>query len=55
MAFLKPAHSIDADAEIRGQCVYLRAPTMQDYPAWAELRALSRRHLTPWEPQWARD
>jgi ribosomal-protein-alanine N-acetyltransferase len=28
---------------------------MQDYAAWAELRALSRQHLSPWEPQWARD
>ena len=23
--------------------------------AWAELRALSREHLTPWEPMWQRD
>src|SRR5262249_4206606 len=30
-------------------------PTMGDYPAWAELRAMSRQHLTVWEPQWARD
>jgi len=35
--------------------VVLRHPAMQDYAAWAELRALSRQHLTPWEPQWARD
>jgi [ribosomal protein S5]-alanine N-acetyltransferase len=35
--------------------VFLRHPTMQDYSAWAELRALSRQHLTPWEPQWTRD
>ena len=28
---------------------------MGDYAAWAELRALSRQHLTVWEPQWARD
>jgi ribosomal-protein-alanine N-acetyltransferase len=55
MAFLKPSHSIDHEAEIRGERVWLRHPTMQDYPAWAELRALSRQHLTPWEPQWARD
>lgn len=33
----------------------LRAPVMMDYPAWAELRALSRDHLMPWEPQWSRD
>ena len=28
---------------------------MSDYAAWAQLRALSRQHLTYWEPQWARD
>jgi ribosomal-protein-alanine N-acetyltransferase len=55
MAFLRPPLSIDPDADIRGECVCLRYPTMQDYAAWAELRALSRQHLTPWEPQWARD
>lgn len=55
MAFLRPYPSIDADAEVRGARVFLRHPTMQDYSAWAELRALSRQHLTPWEPQWTRD
>jgi ribosomal-protein-alanine N-acetyltransferase len=33
----------------------MRAPAMADYVAWAELRAMSRDHLTPWEPQWQRD
>jgi ribosomal-protein-alanine N-acetyltransferase len=28
---------------------------MADYAAWAELRAMSRTHLTPWEPAWPRD
>lgn len=55
MAFLKPSHSFDPDAEIRGARVCLRPPATQDYAAWAELRALSRQHLAPWEPQWARD
>lgn len=55
MAFLRPTTGIDPDADIRGARVFLRYPTMQDYSAWAELRALSRQHLTPWEPQWARD
>jgi [ribosomal protein S5]-alanine N-acetyltransferase len=55
MAFLRPSPSIDPDADIRGERVYLRLPAMHDYIAWAELRALSRQHLTPWEPQWARD
>ncbi len=30
-------------------------PLMGDYAAWAELRARSREHLTPWEPVWQRD
>jgi [ribosomal protein S5]-alanine N-acetyltransferase len=55
MAFLRPPLLVDPDTEIRGKRVYLRHPTNQDYPAWAELRALSRAHLTPWEPQWSRD
>jgi [ribosomal protein S5]-alanine N-acetyltransferase len=55
MAFLRSSPSIDPDADIRGERVHLRLPAMHDYPAWAELRALSRQHLTPWEPQWARD
>jgi ribosomal-protein-alanine N-acetyltransferase len=55
MAFLRPSLGVDADTDIRGTRVYLRAPAMQDYVAWAELRALSRQHLSPWEPQWARD
>jgi ribosomal-protein-alanine N-acetyltransferase len=28
---------------------------MSDYAPWAELRARSREHLTPWEPLWQRD
>jgi len=55
MAFLRSLPSIEAEAEIRGARVYLRHPVMPDYAAWAELRALSRQHLTPWEPQWTRD
>jgi len=55
MAFLRTSLVVDAESEIRGGVVMLRHPSMQDYSAWAELRALSRQHLTPWEPQWARD
>lgn len=35
--------------------VYLRPPAMEDYEAWAKLRAASRRHTEPWEPTWAED
>jgi [ribosomal protein S5]-alanine N-acetyltransferase len=55
MAFLRSTSGIDAEAEVRGQEVSLRHPAMGDYAAWAELRAMSRQHLTVWEPQWSRD
>jgi ribosomal-protein-alanine N-acetyltransferase len=55
MAFLRSSPAVDGETEIRGVEVYLRAPVMGDYAAWAQLRALSREHLTTWEPQWARD
>jgi len=54
MAFLRTTLG-ERDAEIRGSLVYMRHPAMHDYAAWAELRAMSRQHLTPWEPKWARD
>jgi ribosomal-protein-alanine N-acetyltransferase len=55
MAFLRSTPAADPEADIRGTRFYMRHPAMQDYAAWAELRALSRAHLTPWEPQWSRD
>jgi ribosomal-protein-alanine N-acetyltransferase len=55
MAFLRSSSGIDPDAEVHGREVMLRHPAMSDYSAWAQLRAASRRHLTIWEPQWARD
>lgn len=44
-----PAHLV------RGQGVYLRPASMDDFPAWAELRASSRAFLEPWEPTWPLD
>ncbi|MGD9784386.1 MAG: GNAT family N-acetyltransferase [Hyphomicrobiaceae bacterium] len=40
---------------VRAPGIFLRAAAMSDYGAWAELRAASREHLEPWEPQWSRD
>ena len=55
MAFLRSIRP-DEDLEvIRGQTLTLRQPAVVDYAEWAELRALSRAHLTPWEPTWAYD
>ena len=55
MAFLRAAVPEDYLDAIRGRAVVLRPPAVADYPAWAELRAMSRDHLTRWEPAWARD
>jgi ribosomal-protein-alanine N-acetyltransferase len=54
MAFLRST-GVEAEAEVHGREVFLRHPVMGDYAAWAELRAMSRQHLTVWEPQWTRD
>jgi ribosomal-protein-alanine N-acetyltransferase len=40
---------------ITGKRVFLRAPSLDDWPEWAELRARSRAFLTPWEPTWPED
>lgn len=55
MAFLRSSLGYDHAASIRGHGVWLRPPLAGDYVAWAELRAMSRAHLAPWEPQWAAD
>jgi len=55
MAFLRSSTGFDGAIALRGHSVWLRAPSMGDYAAWAELRAMSRDHLTPWEPIWQRD
>lgn len=55
MAFLRSTYGLDVDPEIRAGGLLLRFPAMADYPAWAELRASSRAHLTPYEPEWSSD
>jgi ribosomal-protein-alanine N-acetyltransferase len=55
MAFLKSSIGNDYNPLIRGRGLWLRPPQMSDYAEWAQLRALSREHLVPWEPQWTRD
>jgi len=37
------------------ELVVLRAPEFDDFRQWRELRAASRRFLTPWEPSWPSD
>ncbi len=55
MAFLRTSISQETGPLIRARRVGLRAPQMVDYAAWAEIRQVSRAHLVPWEPTWARD
>jgi ribosomal-protein-alanine N-acetyltransferase len=38
-----------------GPLVYLRPPRHKDWRRWAELRAMSREFLAPWEPTWPFD
>ena len=40
---------------VQGEGVSLRAPRLTDHGHWADLRALSRDYLQPWEPIWASD
>jgi [ribosomal protein S5]-alanine N-acetyltransferase len=40
---------------IVGDGMMLRFPAMEDYGAWASLRAESRSFLEPWEPTWPTD
>lgn len=47
----QPIHSI----RLNGQGVMLRAPAMDDFPAWAKLRSESAAFLQPWEPKWPVD
>lgn len=54
MAFLRVGLSSDVGT-LHGRAIVLRPPQVSDYMQWAELRALSRAHLTPWEPMWPRD
>jgi ribosomal-protein-alanine N-acetyltransferase len=47
--------SPDAGPALDAGPVRLRAPRMSDHPEWADLRAVSRDFLQPWEPVWPED
>lgn len=55
MAFLRSIRPDEDFEVVQGHRLTLRQPVAADYGEWAELRALSRAHLTPWEPTWAPD
>lgn len=43
------------DQTIRTARLILRPPRRDDWRSWADERAASRDHLTPWEPTWPQD
>jgi [ribosomal protein S5]-alanine N-acetyltransferase len=43
------------DHECRGVRTYLRAPLLDDFEQWRDLRRDSRSFLEPWEPAWNDD
>ncbi len=55
MAFFRNVTFSEPATVVSGEGVVLRAPSMSDYPQWAELRAVSRDFLAPWEPTWPAD
>ena len=55
MAFLRSIRPDEDFEVVHGRALTLRQPVAADYMEWAELRALSRAHLTPWEPTWSPD
>src|SRR4051794_15828402 len=55
MVFLRSPFAADPLPTIESGSVMLRTPRMEDYAAWARLRAKSRTFLEPWEPSWPHD
>lgn len=55
MAFFRTVGFADTAPAITGEGVYLRAPQLGDFTAWATLREQSREFLVPWEPIWPAD
>ncbi len=54
MAFLRSVGQ-ETGPVLESRRLVLRTPISGDYVPWAELRALSRDRLVPWEPAWSRD
>lgn len=56
MRLLRPlSGSPPPPARLASQRVYLRPPEDRDWRPWADLRAVSREFLMPWEPTWPAD
>ncbi len=52
MRLLAPWFASDEAEALTGQRVELRAPAMDQFEQWRELRLASRAFLEPWEPTW---
>jgi ribosomal-protein-alanine N-acetyltransferase len=55
MAFFRSIQLSETHPVVQGDGVFLRAPQMSDFNAWAALREKSRVFLVPWEPTWPED
>ena len=55
MALFRVPSSAPAPLAPSGDGLVMRAPQMQDFAQWAELRERSRAYLAPWEPIWPSD
>lgn len=55
LPFARSRAGIVAEMVLNGERIFLRLPIERDYPAWVEIRELSRAFLTPWEPSWPAD
>ena len=53
MGLLSFLQNTPASAALQGDGVTLRAPRMEDFKSWRELRLQSRTFLEPWEPAWS--
>ena len=51
----RPSFAATTPARLEGGQVFLRLPQAGEWAGWAELRALSRDFLVPWEPSWPAD
>jgi ribosomal-protein-alanine N-acetyltransferase len=55
MALFRTLSAPEPLPPVVGEGIVLRAPQMADFAAWADLREVSRKFLSPWEPTWPAD
>jgi ribosomal-protein-alanine N-acetyltransferase len=55
MRLFRNLSSPAGNVRLKGDKIYLRAPTERDWRAYVEVRTISRKFLEPWEPAWPQD